>query len=66
MESGTYWFVISPISSVVTAIIAFTYFDGMARLLLLGSAVIGALPLLLLVGSLVIMSIFADDGEDDT
>jgi hypothetical protein len=61
MGSDLYWFVISPISSVVTAAIAFAFADGIWRLPLLGIAVVEALPLLLLLLGYALTSVVADD-----
>ena len=61
MSSDLYWFVISPISAVFTVAIAFAFADGIWRLLLLGIAVVEALPLLLLLLGYALSSVVADD-----
>jgi hypothetical protein len=60
MASDTYWFVISPLSAVATVYVA-TLTDGILRWILLGIAVVEAMPLVLLVAGFVVLTVLTDD-----
>jgi hypothetical protein len=60
MASDTYWFVLSPLSAVGTVYVA-ALTDGVLRWILLGIAVLEAMPLVLLVAGFVVLTVLTDD-----
>jgi hypothetical protein len=60
MASDLYWFVLSPLSAVGTVYVA-ALTDGVLRWILLGIAVLEAMPLVLLVAGFVVLTVLTDD-----